>query len=75
MSRPHGVSAGDRYMKVDTKRRYVVVAVIAKPGHAAHARLQAEGGVPDERLIGVSALGDPAAWRRTEQAPVSKGVS
>lgn len=66
MSRRQGLVAGDRFIKVDTKRIYVVVAVVTKPGHAAHARLQADGGLPDQRIIRVSALSDPAVWRRTE---------
>jgi len=64
--RRQGIAASDRFVKVDTKRIYVVAAVVAKPGHTVHVRLQAESGVPDERLISMSALADPAAWRTAE---------
>lgn len=67
MSR-HRVAVGDRYARTGTPRHsYVVVALVDKRGHPPHARLQAEGGSPyDEVLVGVLALGDPAAWRRLD---------
>ncbi|MBP2233439.1 hypothetical protein J2847_006777 [Azospirillum agricola] len=67
MSR-HRVAIGDRYARADTPRHsYVVVALVDKPGHPPHARLQAEGGSPyDEILVGVGALRDSSAWRRLD---------
>jgi len=68
MTRRHRIAVGDRYARSDTPRHsYVVVALVDKPGHPPHARLQAEDGTPyDEVLVGVSALTDPTAWRRLD---------
>lgn len=60
------VRPGDRFARRNLPRKgYVVVDIVEKGGHPAHARLGMEGGTPgDAILIGVRALADVRLWRR-----------
>ncbi|CAO3414328.1 hypothetical protein [Azospirillum doebereinerae] len=63
--RSASVSVGDRFTKVGQPSRvFIVMALDERPGRPPHAFVSAAPNGGDRRLIAVSALTDPALFRK-----------